>query len=263
MGKTFSEDARALDGVFFLKIFQEIHTWHVIGNSSTRSGKHGGEEVDGRDQFRAVGGIKATIWPGEHNRCANPAFVGRLLGARRISVSFWILDPAIVGNVYDQGIVPEVSFLKNVDELSAGFVKPLTAGIILGNANGKALFLVPFEKALRRIMRSMGEKHAIPEKEGLFFRNGMVNEFFDRFHSFPADLQAVVTMATAAFRKSPGHPMGESSLLVTSFPPFSALMAEITAFAEKLGQGVELVEIGNELSSALIVKFGTALGILG
>ena len=263
MGKTFPEDTRALDGALFLKIFQEIHARHVIGNSSARSGKHGGEEIDGRYEFGALGGIKAAVRPGEHDGCANPALVGRLLGARRISVSFWILDPAIVGNVYDQGIVPEVSFLKNVDELSAGFVKPLTSGIILGNANGKALFLVPFEKALRRIMRSMGEKHAIPEKEGLFFRNGMVNEFFDRFHSFPTDLQAVVTMATAAFRKSPGHPMGESTVLVTSFPPFSALVAEITAFGEQLGQGVELVEIGNELGPALVVKFGTALGVLG
>ena len=253
MGKTFPEDARALDRALFLKLFQEIHARQVTGNSSARSGKHGGEEIDGRYEFGPLSGIKATVRPGEHDGCANPSLVGRLLGARCISVSFWILDPAIVSNVYDQGIVPEVSFLKNVDELSAGFVKPLTAGIILGNANGKALFLVPFEKALRRIMRSMGEKHAIPEKEGLFFRNSMVNEFFDRVHSFPTDLQAVVTMATAAFRKSPGHPMGESSLLVTSFPPFSALMAEITAFAEKLGQGVELVEIGNELGPALVV----------
>jgi len=126
-----------------------------------------------------------------------------------------------------------------------------------------ALFLVFLEKAFWGIMRSMGEKHAVPEKEGLFLGNGMVNEFFDRFHSFPADLQAVITMATAAFRESPSHPMGESTVLVTPFPPFSALVAEITAFAEKLGQGVELVEIGDELSPALVVKFGTALGVLG
>ena len=109
----------------------------------------------------------------------------------------------------------------------------------------------------------MREKHAIPEKEWLFFRNGMVNEFFDRLHSFPTDLQAVVTMTTSSFRKSPGHPMGESTVPVTPFPPFSALVAEITTFAEKLGQGIELVEIGYELGPALVVKFGTALGVLG
>ncbi len=91
----------------------------------------------------------------------------------------------------------------------------------------------------------------------------MVNKFFDRFHSFPTDLQAVVTMTTAAFRKSPGHPMGESTVLVVSFPPFSTLMTEITAFSEELRQGVEFVEIRDELGPALVVKIRTARSVLG
>ena len=46
MSKTFPEDARALDGLLFLEIFQEIQARHIIGNSSARSGKHGGEEIN-------------------------------------------------------------------------------------------------------------------------------------------------------------------------------------------------------------------------
>ena len=92
MGKTFPEDTRSLNGVLFLKIFQEFHTRHIIGNSSTRSGKYGGEEIDGRNEFGAIGGIKASVRPGEHDGCANTSFVGRLLGARGVSVlfGFWI-----------------------------------------------------------------------------------------------------------------------------------------------------------------------------
>ena len=57
--------------------------------------------------------------------------------------------------------------------------------------------------------------------------------------------------------------MGESSAIEVSFPPFSALVAEITTFGEQIGQGVELVEIGNQLGSPFVIKFGTPLGILG
>ena len=100
----------------------------------------------------------------------------------------------------------------------------------------------------------MGKKHAVPEEEGLFLCNGMVNEFFDRLHSFPANLQSIITMATARLGKSPGHPMGEPTMLVTSFPPFTALMTEITTFGEELRQGVKFIEIGDELGTALVVK---------
>jgi len=47
--------------------------------------------------------------------------------------------------------------------------------------------------------------------------------------------------------------MSESAVLKISFPPLSTLMAEVSFFAEQLGQGVELVEVGNQLGSLLVV----------
>ena len=109
----------------------------------------------------------------------------------------------------------------------------------------------------------MRKEDAIPEKEGLLLSNGMVNEFFNWLHALSTDLQAVVTVAAIGFWKPSGHAMSEPSVFVATFPPLSALMAEITAFSEKLGQRVELVEIGNEFGPALVVESGTAFGVLG
>ena len=60
-------------------------------------------------------------------------------------------------------------------------------------------------------------------------------------------------MTSTRLGKPTGHSVSESAVLEVSFPPFSALVAKVSLFAKQLGQGVELVEVGNQLGSLLVV----------
>jgi hypothetical protein len=60
-------------------------------------------------------------------------------------------------------------------------------------------------------------------------------------------------MSSPWLRETTGHSMGESAVLEVSFPPFSALVAEVAFFTKQVGQGVKTVEIGDQLSSCLII----------
>jgi hypothetical protein len=62
-------------------------------------------------------------------------------------------------------------------------------------------------------------------------------------------------MTPAFLREPTGHSVSEAAMLEVSFPPFSTLVAEVSLFAEQLGQGVELVEVGYQLGSLLVVDF--------
>ena len=177
-----------------------------------------------------------------------------MLGAGGIPASFRILDPSIVGDVDYYGVVAQFALFQNIDQLPAGLVKPGTHGIVLGDGQGKTHFPIGLEQALGWVVGGMRKEDSVPEKEGLLLGHRMIHEFLDRLQPGSADFQPVVSMTPAFLRKPAGHSMGESTVLVVSFPPLSTLVTEVSLFAEQLGQGFEAVEVGNELGPLVVVK---------
>ena len=183
-----------------------------------------------------------------------------MLGAGGVPVSFWILDPSIVGDVDDEGVIAQVALFQNVDQLPTGLIKPGTHRIVLCDRQGKAHIPVGLEQSLGRVVGGMRKEYPVPKEERLFLGYCMIDEFLDRLQSGPANLQPVVSMSPAGLGKPAGHSMGKSAVLVVSFPPFSTLVTEVAFFTKEFGQGVKLVEVGNQLSAPLVVEL--ALGVL-
>ena len=141
-----------------------------------------------------------------------------------IAISVFPLNPAIVRHINDQGIVPNPSAFQAIQELPAGLVKPLAHGVVLGNEFAVHQLFVFVEQARGRCMGRMRQKGGIPDEEWLFLLLGFVDKIEHGIQSFSSDLQAIVPMPSTRFRVPPGHPMGESTPLIRTFPPFTALM---------------------------------------
>ena len=85
-----------------------------------------------------------------------------------IAISVFPLNPAIVRNINDQGIVPNASAFQTIQELPAGLVKPLAHGVVLGNEFAVHQLFVFVEQARGRRMGRMRQKGGIPDEEWLF-----------------------------------------------------------------------------------------------
>ena len=72
-----------------------------------------------------------------------------------VAISVFPLNPAIVRNINDQGIVPNTSAFQAIQELPAGLVKPLAHGVVLGNEFAVHQLFVFFEQALGGRVRRM------------------------------------------------------------------------------------------------------------
>ena len=85
-----------------------------------------------------------------------------MFGSGGVPVSFGVLNPSIVGDVDDDGVIPEITLFQEINELATGFIKPGAHGIILGDGNGQAEFFIGLEQSFGRVVRGMRKKYAVP-----------------------------------------------------------------------------------------------------
>ncbi len=77
-------------------------------------------------------------------------------------------------------------------------------------------------------VRGMRHHRRIPEEEGLFRRDGLVDEGEDGLHALAADFQTVVTVPSSGLRrKSAGHALRDPKREGAPSHPFAGLVAEV------------------------------------
>ena len=69
-------------------------------------------------------------------------------------------------------------------------------------------------------------------------------------------------MPSSRFGKPSSHSVSESAVLITALPPFSTLMTQIAFRRKQVRQGLELVQISDQLSPILLIGLGIAFRIL-
>ena len=119
----------------------------VAGKCLLGANVGGGE--DGRGQVDAAGqGLSGSGFevagPANHDRSADATFVGRTFrtGGEAETPSLgdlglWCpLDPAVVHDEQDQGVVAELLAVQVVEQLPTGFVEPCAHGVITGQFDG-------------------------------------------------------------------------------------------------------------------------------
>ena len=61
------------------------------------------------------------------------AFVCGLLGSWSVASFVFTLDPAVVTDVINDGIIRDAFCIQVIDQLAAGFVKPLAHRVVFGD----------------------------------------------------------------------------------------------------------------------------------
>ena len=131
-----------------------------------RSRQYRWHDIDTAAQFWTLRGSDFTR-PGEHDRRSRSGLVRTAFGMTVIAISVFPLNPAIVRNINDQGIVPNASAFQTIQELPAGLVKPLAHGVVLGNEFAVHQLFV-FVEQVRAAYGAYEAERGIPDEEWLF-----------------------------------------------------------------------------------------------
>lgn len=93
-------------------------------------------------------------------------------------------------------------------------------------------------------MRTVREEGRVPKKEGRVRSRAAAHEVERRRHGLAPDVEAHVSMSTAASRVPVGHPLAEATALAVALPPLARLQALIAERAQeirqRLGRGDQL-----------------------
>ena len=239
----------AEDGVAFLKggAVAEVDAGHGLGDISTGEFQNGGGDVDGGDRGGFVHEWFDVVGPLDRDGGADAAFVDVLFGEGGVAAGVGGLDPAVVGDVDDDGVFGESALVEFVEEFTAGLVEPLDHGVVAGHMGGIGEGLVLFEEFLGRIVWGVGEEGGVPDEEGFFLGLGGVEETADVVDAFAGDLESGVSMAAAALWIGVGHGVGEAGNLGVTLPPLAGLEGEVAVLAEFVGDARASAELVVEL----------------
>lgn len=238
---------------------EQIDTGHGGGHVQAGSGEDRGCEIDTADD-----GVCVHLWfqgggIADHDWGSDASVVGGLFTASEISIfGVFGLDPAVVADVEDEGVVRQVFVIEEVQEFAAGLVKPFTHCIVFREGERPGRGDVLLQNRLRWIVGCMGQEGGIPDKEGFVVADGFIDELVDRLHRIPGDGESVITVSATAFGVAVGHSIGESADGEVSLPPLSGLKADILGPAEEGREGGDLLKeadhllaLGEELSTRL------------
>ena len=264
VGEGFAEDFFAGGGFAGFEDGEEVQAGEVGGDFGVGGGEGGGDDVDaGAELFFAVAGLDGAF-PGEHEGLAGAAFVGGLFGARGVGGAVGVLDPAVVGDVDEEGVFGEAFGFDFVHELAAGLVEPFDHGVVACDVVGLDAFgFVFLEEVVGRGMRAVGHHGGVPDEEGFFLGGGVVDEGEDGIEAFAANFEAVVAVAAAGVGEATSHGFGEAGALGGAFPPFAGLVAEVAFVAEEFDDGGLLVVVADEFFAEGGVFGGVGFGAFG
>ena len=241
MGKGFPEEDVAFDLFAALELGKKVQPRKVVWSRCTGGSQYGRYEVDGRTKFRAVRGWDGAF-PTEHDGVAGPSLIGAAFGARPIP-SVFRLNPAVVRDVNDQGVLRDARLVDMIHQGPTGLVEPFAHGVVLGDPFLNTLGEVLLVQALGRVVGGMRKEGSVPNEEGLLLLDRTVDEVENRFHPFPPDFKPRITVPASGVGESAGHPFGETSALVRSLPPFPALVAPVSLLAQPMRETAMLVYV--------------------
>ena len=132
-----------------------------------------------------------------------------------------------------------------IHQCTTSLIEPFAHGVVLSNPALHTLGQILFMQTFGRVVRSVGKEGSIPDEERFLLLDRPIDEIKDRFHSFPSNFKSVVTMSTPGVGITTSHAFREPSALVRSFPPFSALMTDISLFSEPMRKASMFVDIRN------------------
>ena len=221
------------------RVVEKVDALHLLG---------GGESTrleNGRSEINAVGQLGAILrfhfaGPTNHDRSAESAVVLRALGARGVSAVVGALDPAIVGDVEDDGVVRQFFLVEMIEQLAAGLIEPLAHGPVTGDKLGLSFLGILVEQPLGRVVRGVGEERRVPDEER--FVASILDEVKNLVHPLTADLEADIAVASAALGIAVGHAVGKAAARVVALPPFAGLVAHVAALGQQPGQGGQVVD---------------------
>ena len=127
-----------------------------------------------------------------------------------------------------------------IEQLAAGLIEPLAHGPVTGDKLGLSFLGVLVEQTLGRIMRGMGEKRRVPNEKR--FVAGILDEVKNFVHPLASDLESDIAVTTAALGIAVCHAVGEAAARVVPLPPFSGLVADVTALGQQPWQGGLVVD---------------------
>ena len=208
----------------------EIDAGEVARRGDAAGLENGREEIE-----RAHGGVAGAgregAGPAEHEGRAQAAVVGRLFGLRRVAGGLGLGDPAVVGDVDDEGVLREAGAIEVGKEFSAGFVEPLDHGPVFGDAFAGRLGAVLGEEALGWSMRVVRHQRRVPDEERFLLLLRFRDESSDGLQGLAADGEAFVAVAAAS-----GHAGGEAAVRVISEPPLAGLETHVASLAQEAGE---------------------------
>ena len=148
------------------------------------------------------------------------------------------MDPPVIGDIEDDGILGEALFIEVSEEIADGFVEEGDHCPIIGDGEAGGFVFVEIEEAFGRVMWGVWEHGGVPDEEGFFGFFGIGDELVDGIHGFATDIEADVAVAFAF-----GHSVGESASGEVPLPPFSRLEGEIAIGDEESGDGLFSIHV--------------------
>ena len=197
----------------------------------------GGVDLERTDRGIVAGGGN-FFGPAKEEWGAEAAVVGGLFGARGEVGGVGALDPPVIGDIEDDGILGEALFIEVSEEIADGFVEEGDHCPIIGDGEAGSFVFEEIEEAFGRVMWGVREHGGIPDEEGFFGFFGIGDELVDGIHGFATDIEADVAVAFAF-----GHAVGESASGEVPLPPFSRLEGEIAMGDEESGDGLFSIHV--------------------
>ena len=243
MGKGLPKESVSLDFPTAFELRKQIEPGEVMRPLGASCCKYRRNEIEGRAKFRPVSRWNGSF-PTEHNWVSGATFIGTAFGAGTIPTLLG-LNPAVIRYINDQSVLSDTCLIDMIHQGTTSLVEPFAHGIVLGDPFLHSLGQILFVETFGRVVRSMGKEGSVPDEERFLLLDRLIDEIKDRFHSFPSNFKSVVTMSAPGVRITTGHAFRESSALVRSFPPFSALMTHISLFSEPMRKASMFVDIRN------------------
>ncbi len=214
---------------------REVETRGFNRNLNPRRPEKRGEQVDGTDRC-GVGAGSDLAGPTDQEGSAETAVMGRLLGAGCVPGIVRGLDPAVVGDIGDDGVGGEPAPVERLEEFTDGFIEPFHHGPVAGHMKRRGKRTVMVEQTVGRRVRIVRHQGCIPDHPRLMGTGGFIDELMDGLEGFPPDAQAFIAVAAAGDFLATGHAMGEAAVAEMALPPFARLEAAIAGGVELSGK---------------------------